>query len=254
MLDLYVVTYNQIEMLPIVTEYWKRYPLRKIILFDNLSTDGTVDYVKEHFKNVEVQSNDTKLKDNKVICDWNNSAWKASRGLVDFVIVCDCDEVLYHPELEDRLKEAKQHRCSHLVHNPAMACITAGNVKPVEGHLYHESPRVKFSRCSADFGKILLFDPNLVGESNYSVGSHKFKAVGDIKALHSGVELLHFDYLSLDFLLTRYQNMSQRRSQADIERGFGAHYTQIVSSLTEQWESRLRVAKRVDELSDVFKR
>ena len=44
-IHVYVVCWNEIDIAPFVVDYWKQYA-QKVVVFDNGSTDGTIDYLK----------------------------------------------------------------------------------------------------------------------------------------------------------------------------------------------------------------
>ena len=93
-IDLYTFAYNEEFLAPSVMKYWDLLPFRKIIVFNNRSTDNTVNILKQNNK-VEIRDFDTNntIDDVKLI-NYKNNAWKESIGKVDYVCVCDLDEIL----------------------------------------------------------------------------------------------------------------------------------------------------------------
>ena len=95
---LYTLCYNELPILPFAIEYWKRF-VDKVILYDNGSTDGSVQFLQNHYSDfVEVRS--FTYKDNNKIDDYElkwykNNWWKEAKGKYDYVIMCDLDEFFY---------------------------------------------------------------------------------------------------------------------------------------------------------------
>lgn len=92
---IYTLCYNEMQILPFVVDYWKEYT-SKVIVYDNGSDDGSVEFLKKHDW-IEVRNFDTNgQKMNARNKELKNSVWKEAKGKgVDFVQVCDIDEVLY---------------------------------------------------------------------------------------------------------------------------------------------------------------
>jgi hypothetical protein len=50
LIDLYVMHWNEKQIVPLVMNYWDLLPLRKIFIIDNESTDESLDLIKAKFK------------------------------------------------------------------------------------------------------------------------------------------------------------------------------------------------------------
>ena len=249
MIDLYVVHYNQEAIIHLISAYWKLYPLRKVFVFDNMSTDKSLDYIVRTFHNTEIIPNTTPKKDNKVILDWKNNAWKRSSGFVDFVLVCDCDEVLYCKDWDRVLIEMKNGGYSYLRTPPNLCSVVPNGISSIKSALAHEDAEVGFVRDDGSFGKVLLFDPSLISASNYSIGAHTFNPTGVVKEYSGPVEMLHYDYFSADELIARYHRMAERRSAEDVESGCGNHYTLPEDILRNYYQQRVDMARSFDKLA-----
>ena len=124
-IDLYTMHYNEELIAPFVINYWKFLPLRKIFIIDNQSTDGSVDLIKKQFGDkVQIISFSTKDKfDDATNMKFKNHIWKQSRGLADFVIVCDFDECLYNENIMQDLQKMKKEDYS-LIKTNGLAIIS----------------------------------------------------------------------------------------------------------------------------------
>jgi|GEM_PF-6046274 len=80
LIDLYMLHYNEERTVKLITAYWKLLPLRKIFVIDNLSTDGSLDYIRSHFSNVEVLLNEEKQINDYVYMMIKRNVWKPRPG------------------------------------------------------------------------------------------------------------------------------------------------------------------------------
>ena len=90
----YTITYNEEDILPFFIEYYSKFA-DDIIIYDNNSTDNTVQIAKQYSKVSKIINVDTndRLDDNMYI-EIRNSCWKDSD--YDYVILVDADEFIYH--------------------------------------------------------------------------------------------------------------------------------------------------------------
>ena len=101
----YVVCWNEMDNIPFVVDYWKRFAER-VIVYDNGSDDGSVEYLSQ-YPWIEVRQFKTNGFDDTANMNIKNSCWKESIGIADFVVVSDLDECLYSPVLESELEYMK---------------------------------------------------------------------------------------------------------------------------------------------------
>ena len=101
----YVVCWNEMNNIPFVVDYWKRFAER-VIVYDNGSDDGSVEYLSQ-YPWIEVRQFKTNGFDDTANMNIKNRCWKESIGIADFVVVSDLDECLYSPVLESELEYMK---------------------------------------------------------------------------------------------------------------------------------------------------
>src|SRR5574338_784266 len=107
MITVHVIAYNEEKFFPfMIKHYRERFPNCHIVLYDNYSTDHTVDIAKYH--NVEVQYMDTNntINDLKYL-EVKNHCWKSAK--TDWVLVCDMDELLDISENDLKYEESIGH-------------------------------------------------------------------------------------------------------------------------------------------------
>ncbi|MEK6884573.1 MAG: glycosyltransferase family 2 protein, partial [Nanoarchaeota archaeon] len=92
MITIYTLTFNEEILMQFMIDHYKsRFPNCKIIVYDNSSTDNTVQICKDN--NCEVRTYDSggTLND-RLHMDLKNSIWKDAE--TDWVLVSDLDELL----------------------------------------------------------------------------------------------------------------------------------------------------------------
>ena len=104
---LYAISWNEEIIMPYFLRHYSQF-CDKMVIFDNESTDSTPDIVKS-FPKAELRSwsSNNQLNDMLYLVIKNN-AYKESRGIADWVIVCDSDEFLYHPKIVQLLEAYKK--------------------------------------------------------------------------------------------------------------------------------------------------
>ncbi len=214
----YVICWNEAVILP---HFLKHYAFaEKIVVLDNGSDDGSQALV-EASANGEVRSYSTGgvLSDERYI-EIKNSVWKESRGKADFVIVCDADEFLYHPDLSAVLGAMKERKASVLW--PAGYEMVGDRIPAPEEDLLKLTPE---GMRLHTYDKGLLFDPDLVDEINYDMGCHLCKPQGKIEYYRCpGLVLLHYKHLSPEYVWGRYEIYRKRMTEKDIAAGNAPHY------------------------------
>ena len=100
----HILAWNEEKILPFTLDHYSQF-CEKIFIYDNMSTDSS-DEIYKKYLNVEV----IKWESGNEFNDFYNAKIKSeeykkrSRDQgVDWVIVCDCDEFLYHENLLEKL-------------------------------------------------------------------------------------------------------------------------------------------------------
>ena len=105
---LYTLCYNEMKILPFAVQYWKTIA-DEVFVLDNHSTDGSAEYLKgqPHIHVINFESDGFNDSIHKKL---KNEVWKASRGKVDFVVVCDLDEFMYAKDgIRNKMLEMKKN-------------------------------------------------------------------------------------------------------------------------------------------------
>lgn len=231
----YSLCWNEEKILPFVLDYYSSF-CGKLLIMDNESDDNSISII-ESYKNAQVESYSSKdeIRDDLYL-EIKNNIWKQSKGKADWVIVCDIDEILYHPNLEEVLKRIKKEGYSI--------------IKPYGFDMYSRSfPQKSLFEVRtgvADFRhlrKCIIFDPNLIDEINFKAGCHKCYPLGKVKIYSDpNFKLLHYKNLDLDYLLFRNKRFKERLSQFNIENKLGKHYLIEEQNIASKYEENIRKA------------
>ncbi len=180
-------TYNNEKILPYFLDHYSEI-CNSIIVYDNLSTDKSVDIINS-YNNTEVRINDYNYLDDINHKYIRNNAWKENRIKYDWIIIVDIDEFIYHPNLLELLESYRDDDISVIK--------TYGyNMLGEEFPIYENNKKlydiIKTGVPDKNYSKCCIFNPNLIYEMNYSFGGHtcephgyrKFNEYLDIKLLH----------------------------------------------------------------------
>lgn len=219
-IDVFTTCYNEEIILPYFIKHYKKFA-RNIFVYDNNSNDAS-DYIMKASE-IIVSKFDTGNKlDENVLINWRNNCWKNSNA--DWVIVCDTDEFIYHPNLLNYLENTN----NSIIFGRGYEMMS--EVLPTTvGQIYDEIktgyPTDEFISYNiepywkSNYSKAVLFRPSEIQEINYGPGSHYCTPIGNINAnveelpveniirypiVKDGFKLLHYKYLSRDYVL--YKN------------------------------------------------
>lgn len=263
----YVLCWNEMPILPFMIDYWKLIA-NKVIVYDNNSTDGTLDFLK-NFEWIEVrpypiETNNT--IDDEIHVKIKNECWKEQKNNnVDFVIVSDLDEVIWARDLYENLRYIKDKKFA--VVKPTGYDFVSQEF-PVHGDLLlHE----QIDTCCRIplWDKCILFQPDLVEEINYLPGAHYCNPI--IKVNSEFVELstlllFHFKYLSVEYLIMKRFATKGRLSETNIKNNWGFEYQynkeQIIQQFNGRWNNHINfksalagqiVYKSINDLSNTIR-
>lgn len=239
-IHLYTLCWNEINILPFVIDYWKDIPVTKAIVYDNGSTDGSIEFLQQ-YDWIEVRHFDSDGMNDDIQKQIKNSCWKESKGVADYVIVCDMDEVLWSCHWKDVLEFMKDNRCNVLA-TPWYALCGDSMPEHSDGVLLHKIInkvyKQEINRQYKDIGKFMLFNPNEIEEMNYSVGCH----IADVKPKLSMFETkrvyaIHFDKgFGVDYFIHRRKLMNNRLSETNRNNGWCYEYGFSEEKIREEYK------------------
>lgn len=229
-IDWFTICYNESAIIPIAIAYWNYIGARSVTVFDNGSTDGSVELLSQYPGWITVKHFDTggKIVD-KALQEIKNNCWKNSDA--DFCVVGDFDEFPYcydFNKLFDFLIENDYDIVQGIGVN-VMSEEFPENISRLELCL-REDMRFSFSK---HMNKSLLFRPNRLSETDYTIGAHfceaKKKNGEPAKSLfgvefEGGVFTLHYKNLGLNYLNNKCYSSASRLSEENRKHDWGGHY------------------------------
>ena len=169
----HILSWNEEKILPFTLDYYSTI-CEKIFIYDNMSTDSS-DEIYKRYPKVEVIKWDSGNEINEInyVNIKSEEYKKRSRGQgVDWVIVCDCDEFIYHENLMDKLQEYKEMGIT-------VPRIDGHDMVSTEFPIYDgEFITTKIKTGSQTYEpmcKNIIFHPDL--DIKYGIGGHSFNSV-----------------------------------------------------------------------------
>ena len=216
----HILAWNEEKILPYTLDYYSIF-CEKIFIYDNMSDDNS-DEIYKRYPKVEVIKWDSNSEINEInyIKLKTESYKERSRNQnVDWVIVCDCDEFLYHPNLIDVLVDYKNKGitvpkvCGH--------DMVSEIFPEYDGKLLVDKVKVGSERYQP-MCKNIIFNPNL--DVNYGIGAHSFNCPNAVFSDEEDLKLLHYKFLGKDYVKNIYIGRAKRLSSFNKENKFGEHY------------------------------
>lgn len=228
---LYSICWNEEEFLefffkhynPIVDEYH---------FYDDGSNDKTLQILKSHPK-VHIYPFEDK-KDSYVFSarELHNKFWKNSRNKADWVIITAVDELLYHPDLTNYLKECSKKEVTAI---PAIGFQMISSFYPKSGNPV--TSQIKSGSFFKQMNKLSIFNPQEVIDTNFVSGRHKANPKGNIVYPEKDEILnLHYKYLSKEKTFERHKELNNKLRDKDKERNFGHRYRWSKDKFLEDWD------------------
>ena len=237
----YAVCWNEAHFLPFMLEHYRNI-VDHFFIFDNGSTDGTLDILGKH-PQCNVQHFESNGFNDRIHVEIKNECWKASRGKADYVIVSDIDELFYHPDLKKLISDMRRVRQTI--------------VKPQGYEMYSEKypdferePRItcqiKTGIRADKYSKCILFNPYRIIDIHYEPGCHQCHPTGIVQyCTDNRCKLLHYKNLGIDYLKNRTQQLAARLSSENLQSQYGCEYLADEESITDQFLNNLQHAEPV---------
>lgn len=221
--ETYIIGWNREDTIHLTIKHYKR--LGNVIYFDNFSTDNTREIAEKMGADVRLFGRAGEL-DDQTYLDIKNHAWKRSRA--DWVIVVDDDEILYHPNLEGKLRNALE---------------TGATIFHVNGFNIHsdQMPKEEWTEImtgekNENYSKLCVFNPRNVTDIRYNYGCHAARPVGNLIYASTKLALLHYrDVGGVERLIARHKLYQSRLSELNKRYNLGHHYTESEASKRKQW-------------------
>jgi hypothetical protein len=215
-INIFLLCYNEGYLLPHTINHYKKYlPSCKITIYDNESTDNSVEIAKLHGCEV-VSWSSNNIHNEYIQIDLRNNIWKKVNN--GWIIMADMDEFICVTETE-LLEEMNN----------------GTNILQIEGKdMIGESDTLDLSDINlqeikkyvenSNESKNLCFLREKITEMNYGAGSHFCYPEGEIKYSLKKYINKHMNFLGLKFIINK--NIKRYERNEEMRKiGWNGHYT-----------------------------
>jgi hypothetical protein len=240
----YIVAYNEEKLLPFTLDYYSDF-CEKIFVYDNYSNDSS-DIIYSRYPKVSVIKWDSnnEINENFYIKIKSEEYKKYSRNKgVDWVITADCDEIVYHKNLLQKLKEYKQDGITLL--KTSGHEMVSENFPKYDGKLITDKVKVGSDKMS-NLSKSIIFNPNI--DITFSPGAHSYYTNNAILSKDDDVKILHYKGLSKEYVINVYKERYNRLSQVNKNNNWGTHYGDVNNFLDLMDSILLKNKNVIDDL------
>ena len=229
-IHIFLLCFNESALLPHAVRHYKKYlPSCKIIIYDNESTDNSVEIAKSLGCHIISWGSDNCINDFKYK-DIKNNCWKyLKRG---WVIMADMDEFLCVTE-EELLKEMRMGTSVLAIRGYDMVgeseTIDLSDIDLQKIQKYNVNPWESKNLC---------FLREKIEEMDYGYGAHGCKPTGDVKYSPTIYINKHMKILGLNYLISNYTKLYER---AGFMRKYGGalHYTSDIEVIKKKYYDAL---------------
>lgn len=211
----YFVGWNIEQTIALTVRHYQGF-CSHIVYLDNHSTDQSREIAASLGCEVRLFGTHGVLDDQAYV-DIKNTVWKGTD--YDWVIVCDDDEVLYHPDLRFILRQEMIFKTT--IFKTKGFSIFSNDV-PRETWL-----EIQTGVLDKNYDKLVIFNPKAVKDINYVYGCHVAKPTGNLNWGSVTLPLLHYRSIGgVERMIARHKEYEPRRqkSRINMKWGLGAQY------------------------------
>lgn len=216
----YSIMRNEMVLLPYYMKHYRPF-VEKFFIFEDESSDGTVEYLKS-FDNVTLMKPDRHGIDDRYFRQIYTDNYKIySRGKADFVICCDGDEFIYHPDIVKKLTWCAKEGIK--IVKPEGYTMCTEEFVPENRPI---TEMIKNGIRDVWYDKPILFNPEV--NIRFDIGRHgmrhDFYNLEHTKiGIDTGIKLLHYRYLGKKYAEERLARGYSRMSERNLKWGLAKH-------------------------------
>lgn len=233
-ITIHTVTYNEELLIQLMIDHYRtRFPDCHIVVYDNQSTDRTVEIAKANGCELRYYNSNNQVND-QMLWDTKNTCWKSAE--TDWVLVCDLDEMLDITEEQLIAEDARgttkiKCECWHMVNmenNLDVRSITYGARNPKD----------------TVYDKDLLFNKKYVDINYINNDCHFTNSRGRI-VNSKPYKMYHYKYVNPDIFVNKQKTSAARLSEVNKQNGWGAQCTRDEGSLRHEFQQARDAAVKI---------
>ncbi len=235
MITVYTLTYNEeLQIKFLIDHYRKRFPNCRIVIYDNMSTDTTVQIATDNGAEVRYFDTNNQISDSKYL-EIKNHCWKED-AKTDWVLVCDSDELL---EINEQQLKEEEKLGTSIVRSEGYNMVNMEDNLDIDG--------IKYGARAAPHDKPYLFNKKLISDMNYTPGCHSSNPVGQIKYSEKAYIAYHYNFINLELSIAKYKHYATRLSPENLQKGWGVHYLMKAEQVKDEFmDVRRRAIKLLE--------
>lgn len=236
-----VLCFNEMDILPFVKQYWEKLEVDKVVVFDNGSTDGSIEYLQQ-FDWIEVRHFDSDGQNDIIQKSIKEQAYMELKDQYDIIIISDMDECFYFNDFK-----ALGQRMIDEGYN----CLVVPNYALCEDYkpqynddlLLHEQchmfykQKLNHMNGFEELSKISIFNCKATDKVSMSVGQHYVMTSPRMMVMLSKDGFcLHIDKgFGIDYKFKVRQKMNDNLSQTNKNSGMCVEYSKSYEELEKEY-------------------
>jgi glycosyltransferase involved in cell wall biosynthesis len=241
-ITIFLLCYNEEILLPKTIEHYRKYmPESEIVIYDNYSTDNSVEVASSMGCKINYFDTNNKL-DEIYQTHLKNNCWKHVES--GWIIVCDMDEWLCIDQESIEEEDSFGNTIIQTFGMDIIANSKSNYINDIKIHNEHYAVKNEF------LNKQILFKAGAIKDINYSPGAHSNRPVGNV--VYGGSYLLkHMNWLGLSYKI-RLNRSRFERSQDMRALGLGIHYKENDTEIRKSFEKNMKLRKDISDLCNCF--
>jgi hypothetical protein len=235
-ISIFLLCYNEEILLPHTIKHYKNlFPLSNITIYDNESTDNSVNIAKSLGCNV-INFNSNNQNDVRIKCDIANKCWK--NAPLGWIIMADMDEWLWIDENDLKYEDTQKTSILNIQGYDIVGESKTEDLLDVNLHLITKAIPNK------SLSKKICFNSNYITDMNFSVGSHSCIPKGNIVYSSKTYINKHMSNLGLKFIIKK----TLLRNERSIEMkkiGYSTHYHNNINNIEIYYNDILKRAQNI---------
>jgi hypothetical protein len=208
-IEIYALCHQEAKIIPYFMRHYNQYG--QVYLYEGHSTDESAELARS-LGAIIVPLNTNNQVDDYIFTNIKSNCWKESKA--DWVIICDMDEFLYHPNFVEYLGTIKE-----TIILPRTFEMIADLYPTTSGQIYDE---VRFGFETTK--KMFMFQPMELTDISYGIGCHTAQPEGNVIINKtSEIICMHMRHLSLEYIIQRNTYTYSRMSEINKKNGWGWH-------------------------------